>query len=90
MKNNKFIDVWCLDRIAGQNGSTLEYLDISGCNICVGSIFALARMSSLKLLVLSDPEENVELQAAISMLEEERPSLLIKSIPAAITNVSTE
>ncbi|XP_045518248.1 uncharacterized protein LOC123710425 [Pieris brassicae] len=81
LRNNKFIDVWCLDRLAGQNGSSLEFLDIVGCNICVGSIFALSRMLSLKCLVLSDPGDNIELQAAISMLEEDKPSLLIKTIP---------
>ncbi|CAB3233353.1 unnamed protein product [Arctia plantaginis] len=78
IKNSKHVDVWCLDRIAGQNGDSLEYLDISGCNLCVGSIFALRRMTALKLLVITDPGENLSVQAALSILEEEKPNLLIK------------
>lgn len=82
LKNNKFVDVWCLDRIAGQNGNSLEYLDISGCNLCVRCIFALIRMPALKFLVISDPGVDVTLQAGISMLEQEKPDLLIKAIDA--------
>ncbi|XP_072933307.1 uncharacterized protein [Epargyreus clarus] len=86
LRNNKYIDVWCIDRIAGQNGRSIEYLDISGCNLCVGGVFALARMSALKFLVITDPGDNVELQAALSMLEEEKPKLLIKTVAPEITN----
>ncbi|XP_049885707.1 distal membrane-arm assembly complex protein 2 [Pectinophora gossypiella] len=79
LKNQKHIDVWCLDRIAGQNGETLEYLDISGCKLDIGCIFALARMYALKMLVITDPGiDNIELQAGISFLENERPELVIK------------
>lgn len=81
MKNSKYVDVWGIDRIAGQNGETLEYLDISGCNICVGCIFALVRMKALKFLVITDPgDDNMDLQAALSMLEQEKPGLLINAI----------
>ncbi|RVE49334.1 hypothetical protein evm_006047 [Chilo suppressalis] len=80
LKNNKNVDVWCLDRLAGLCGRTLEYLDISGCNICTGCIFALARIKALKLLVITDPGDDFTLQAALSMLEEENPSLLINAI----------
>lgn len=79
LKNNSHIDVWCLDRVAGLNGKSLEYLDISGCNFSLGCINALARMESLKFLVVSDPGDNPELQAALSMLEQENPNLLIKA-----------
>ncbi|XP_038207437.1 distal membrane-arm assembly complex protein 2 [Zerene cesonia] len=79
LKGNKHVDVWCLDRLAGQNGNSLEYLDITGCNICVGSILALARMRALKFLVLTDPGDDTELQAALSCLEEENPDILIKT-----------
>ena len=80
LKNNKYVDVWGIDRLAGQNGDTLEYLDISGCNICVGCIFGLVRMKALKYLVITDPGDDMDLQAAISMLEQERPGLLINAI----------
>ncbi|CAG4959669.1 unnamed protein product [Colias eurytheme] len=85
LKGNKHIDVWCLDRLAGQNGNTLEYLDISGCNICVGSILALARMTALKFLVLTDPGDDAALQAGLSTLEEEKPDLLIKTVEAQMS-----
>lgn len=79
-KNNSHIDTWCLDRIAGQNGETLEYLDISGCNFTVGCVYALVRMRALKVLTLTDPGDNVEIQAAISYLEQDKPNLLIKLV----------
>ncbi|XP_047537509.1 distal membrane-arm assembly complex protein 2 [Vanessa atalanta] len=77
LRNNKYVDVWCIDRIAGQNGETLEFLNLMGCKLCAGCIYALARMPALKFLVINDPGDNIELQAALSMLEEERPDLLI-------------
>ncbi|XP_022837707.1 uncharacterized protein LOC111364917 [Spodoptera litura] len=80
LRDNKFVDVWGLDRVAGQNGDSLEFLDISGCNICVGCIFALAKMRALKYVILTDPGDNLNLQAAISILEHERPDLLVKAI----------
>lgn len=80
LKDNKHVDVWCLDRLAGQNGKSLEYLDITGCNLCVGGVLALAKMSELKFLVITDPGDNVNVQTALSMLEQEKPKLLIKAI----------
>ncbi|XP_061726228.1 distal membrane-arm assembly complex protein 2 [Cydia pomonella] len=80
LRNNKHVDVWCLDRLAGQNGKSLEHLDIRGCNLCVGGVSALARMSALKTLYITDPGDNLELQAALSVLEEENPKLLIKAV----------
>ncbi|KAG6448144.1 uncharacterized protein LOC115442191 [Manduca sexta] len=81
LKNNKYIDVWCLDRIAGQNGKSLEYLDIRGCNLTLSCVVALARMQALKYLVITDPGDDVELQAALSLLEADKPNLLIKAEP---------
>lgn len=80
LKDAKYVDVWCLDRIAGQNGKSIEYLDISGCNLCVGGVFALSRMSALKFLVITDPEDNIGIQSAISLLEQGKPDLLIKTV----------
>ncbi|XP_041982682.1 distal membrane-arm assembly complex protein 2 [Aricia agestis] len=77
LRNNKHIDVWCLDRIAGQNGRSLEFLNITGCDLCVGGVHAIARMTNLKMLVIDDPGDNMDLQVALAMLEEENPELLI-------------
>nr|XP_053615214.1 uncharacterized protein LOC128678021 [Plodia interpunctella] len=84
LKNNKYVDVWCLERIAVQNGRSLEFLDISGCKLCVGCIIAISRMSALKYLVITDPGPDVEVQAGISMLEQSKPHLLIKALEPKI------
>ncbi|XP_039760261.1 distal membrane-arm assembly complex protein 2 isoform X1 [Pararge aegeria] len=82
LKNNRNVDVWCLDRIAGQNGNSLEFLNIEGCNLCPGGVHAIARMEALKILEVSDPGDNIQLQAALSILEQERPHLLINASTA--------
>ncbi|XP_037963047.2 distal membrane-arm assembly complex protein 2 [Plutella xylostella] len=79
LKNNVYIDVWCLDRVAGL-AKSLEFLDISGCRLCVGGVHALARMPELKMLVVTDPGENIAVQAALSILEQEKPDLVINAI----------
>lgn len=80
LRNNKYIDVWCLDRIAALTGDNLEYLDIVGCNLCVGGLHAIARMQTLKYLIINDPGDDIELQAGLSLLEQEKPDLLINAI----------
>lgn len=80
LRNNKFIDVWCLDRVAALCGDNLEYLDIVGCNLCVGGLYAIARMQTLKYLVITDPGDDLELQAGLSLLEQEKPDLLINAV----------
>lgn len=80
LRNNKYIDVWCLDRIASLTGDNLEYLDIVGCNLCVGGLHAIARMQTLKYLIISDPGDDIELQAGLSLLEQEKPDLLINAV----------
>ncbi|CAG9793318.1 unnamed protein product [Diatraea saccharalis] len=88
LKNNKHVDVWCIDKVAGLCEDTLEYLDISGCNICIGCIFALARMRALKVLIITDPGEDLTLQAALSMLEEENSNLIIQAIEPVVNETS--
>lgn len=80
LKGNKHVDVWCLDRLAGQNGETLEYLDISECSLCVGCIVALSHMPYLKILVVTDPVDNPHLQAGLSFLEQQNPNLLVRAL----------
>lgn len=79
LKNNKHIDVWCLDRLSGQNGKTLEYLDITGIQLTAEAVFALSRMPALKVLQITDPGDNIDVQAALSILESENPKLTIKA-----------
>jgi hypothetical protein len=79
--------VWCIDRVAGLCGKTLEYLDISGCQLCVGTVFAIAQMKALKMLIITDPGDDQTLQAALSMLEEENPKLMINAIAPIVKNL---
>lgn len=79
LKNNKHIDIWCLDRLAGQNGKTLEYLDITGMQLTAEAVFALSRMPALKIVRITDPGDNIDVQAALSILESENPNLTIKA-----------
>lgn len=79
LKNNKHIDLWCLDRLAGQNGHTLEYLDITGMQLTAEAVFALSRMPALKILLITDPGDNIDVQAALSILESENSKLTIKA-----------
>lgn len=78
LKNNIYVDEWGVDRIVGQCGQSLEYLDLSGCPIALGTIIALARIPNLKVLILSDIEYPEEIQAGIATLEAENESLLVK------------
>ncbi|GBO99408.1 Distal membrane-arm assembly complex protein 2 [Eumeta japonica] len=78
LQNNSHVDEWSLDKLAGQNGSTIEYLDIRGISFNVGCVYALARMPKLQVVLISDISDNLEIQAALSVLEMENPNLLIK------------
>ncbi|KAL4716206.1 hypothetical protein ACJJTC_004700 [Scirpophaga incertulas] len=80
LRNGKHIDIWCVNRVASLAGETLEYLDLSGCNLCSNCVFALARMHKLRILVITDPGDNLEMQTALSLLEEENPQLMLKTI----------
>ncbi|KAJ2950862.1 hypothetical protein O0L34_g5221 [Tuta absoluta] len=78
LKNQKYVDVWCLDRLAGQNGTSLEYLDVSSAKLSEGCVYAFARMPALRTVVIADPGDDIQTQAALSFLEQERPNLTIK------------
>jgi len=75
--NVKTFDDWCLDRISGGGFTHLEVLDLSGTEITTNGLSCLYRLPQLKLLILDDPKETLELELATAMLEESMPALKI-------------
>ncbi len=75
------IDVWCIDRIAGEYGDSLEFLDISGCPmIQSNAIAALARFRQLKKLILYDLDHVKDLKLLCVMLLDLNPQLEIHGV----------
>jgi len=52
-------------------------LDLSGTEITTNGLSCLYRLPQLKLLILDDPKETLELELATAMLEESMPALKI-------------
>ncbi|XP_030387922.1 distal membrane-arm assembly complex protein 2 [Scaptodrosophila lebanonensis] len=75
--NVKTFGDWCLDRVSGGDYPMLEVLDLSGTTITARGLSCLYRLPALKLLILDDPKQSLELELAIAMLEEAQPSLKI-------------
>ncbi|XP_033156895.1 distal membrane-arm assembly complex protein 2 [Drosophila mauritiana] len=75
--NVESFDDWCLDRISGGGFPNLEVLDLSGTQITTNGLACLYRFPKLKLLILNDPKETLELELATVMLEESMPALKI-------------
>lgn len=73
----KTFDDWCLDRVSGSQFERLEVLDVSGTNITANGLQCLYRISSLKLLIVDDPQVNLEFELACAMLEIAMPKLKI-------------
>ncbi|KAJ2947568.1 hypothetical protein O0L34_g17360 [Tuta absoluta] len=57
LQNQTNIDALCLDRIARQNGDTIEFLNLTGIELDAACISALNRMKALKQLVVTEPED---------------------------------
>lgn len=79
-KNCKTIDDFCLDRISGEYGETLKYLDISGCSITERGLNAFYRLSNLETLVVSNITRSTAFELTCAMLEELFPKLVIESV----------
>ena len=60
MSYSQYLDAWMMDRITGEYGESLEYLDISGCkNLQWNGVEAIWRLSKLKTLVMRDSVRNI-------------------------------
>jgi hypothetical protein len=75
------IDDWCLDRVSGQYGETLEYLNIQNCPLVTEKgIASLSKMKKLKTLILGGHPEAKNLELVCLMLEDILPHLTIRGI----------
>lgn len=75
--NVKTFDDWCLDRVSGGEFPRLEVLDISGTQITPKGLACLYRLPQLKLLIVDDPKQSLEMELTASMLETELQPLKI-------------
>ncbi|XP_057365246.1 distal membrane-arm assembly complex protein 2-like [Daphnia carinata] len=76
-----YIDDWCLDRISGEYGDTLEYLDIRNCPLVTDKgIASLSKMKKLKTLILGGHPEAKNLELVCLMLEDILPEITIRGI----------
>jgi hypothetical protein len=73
----KTFDDWCLDRVSGSGYEKLEVLDLSDTSITHLGLQALYRMTSLRKLMVTDPERSPEWQVTLAMLCEIFPNLEI-------------
>ncbi|BFF97356.1 distal membrane-arm assembly complex protein 2 [Drosophila madeirensis] len=67
--NVKTFDDWCLDRVSGGEFPRLEVLDLSGTAVTTDGLSCLYRLPQLKLLILDDPKQTLEMELAAAMLE---------------------
>jgi len=79
-KNVKQFDDWCLDRVSGSEFDVLEVLDLSGTSITEKGLQALYRITSLRKLILEDPDRNIGWKLTLAMLQEAIPKLEIVEI----------
>lgn len=77
LRNVKYFDDWCMDRLCGNQFDRIEILDVSGTSITANALYAIPKLRSLKAIVLDMTNRSVEFQLACSLLEEARPNLRI-------------
>ncbi|CAD5232061.1 unnamed protein product [Bursaphelenchus xylophilus] len=81
LANCEFIDDWALSRVGGVCGSTLEFLDLSGCkNITHKGLAALRTAKNLKYLRLEGLDHIPHLGKTVLMLEEMIPGLIVTGL----------
>lgn len=77
LHNVKPFDDWCLDRISGGDYPHLEVLDISNTSITHRGLACLYRLPQLKLLIIDDPKQSLEMELSVAMLELAMPPLKV-------------
>ncbi|KAK7060653.1 ATP synthase subunit s-like protein [Halocaridina rubra] len=81
LSNCSHLDDWCMDRICGQYGSTLRYLNISNCpKITSKGITTCARLRELRTLDLTGHHNNQDIELICLLLEDVNPQLEIIGI----------
>ncbi|XP_055320047.1 distal membrane-arm assembly complex protein 2 [Sitodiplosis mosellana] len=79
LRNVKYFDDWCMDRLCGNQFDKIEILDVSGTSITANALYAVPKLRSLKAIVLDTVNRSIEFQLACSLLEEVMPNLRILS-----------
>ena len=66
----EYFDEWCLDRVTGEHGDSLEYLNISGCrSLDWNGLECIWRLRKLKTLVIKDMDHvKVNSQAIVFLI----------------------
>lgn len=77
LRNVKYFDDWCMDRLCGNQFDRIEILDVSGTSITANALYAVPKLRSLKAIVLDMTNRSIEFQLACSLLEEVMPNLRI-------------
>lgn len=81
LANCDYIDDWALSRIGGTVGSTLQFLDLSGCkNISHKGLAALRTARNLQFLRLEGLDHVKQLSKTVIMLEELLPRLEVSGV----------
>jgi len=74
----EYFDEWCLDRVTGEHGDSLEYLNISGCrSLDWNGLECIWRLRKLKTLVIKDMDHVKDLTLLCLMLLDVMPGLQI-------------
>lgn len=76
----EYFDNWSLDRISGEHGENLEYLDISNTSITYHGLNALYRFQKLKTLKLDDTSDDPIFYRTCIELRRYMPELTIEGI----------
>lgn len=85
-KNCPYFDDWCLDRISGAYGDTLEYLDIGNTKVTERGVSAIYRMHKLNTLKVHDISNSATFKLSCLMLEDINPSMKIEGVVHALQN----
>lgn len=75
-----YFDNWCLDRISGEFGEKLEYLDISYTDVSHHGLSVLYRCKNLKTLKVHGISDNSEFVLTCQKLQQAFPELTIEGI----------
>lgn len=77
IRNVKYFDDWCMDRLCGHEYDKLEILDVSGTKITANGLFAVPKLRNLKAIVLDTVNRSTAFQLACAELELVMPKLKI-------------
>ncbi|KAF6205668.1 hypothetical protein GE061_019841 [Apolygus lucorum] len=81
LKNCEHVDNWFMDRLSGELGKTIEYLDLSGCTqLTEGILSCMYRFENLKELDLTGVPTTPSFELGCLLLEDTIPGLKITGV----------